>query len=243
MKIEAVTTCVNYGDFLAETLPTNRYVFSRFVVVTAPEDLVTRKLCEFWHVQCVLTDAFESRWGRFNKAAGINAGLATLDKDAWLVHLDADIFLPPLTRDILDVLPLDEQCIYGVDRYRVLGFPAWRQFCHHPRLQHEAEYFVHMDSFPLGTRACSGEGYAPVGFFQLWHSRTGCVTYPVEHTTAARTDTLHALQWPREYRRLIPEFVAYHLESELAPMGANWNGRTTKAFQFSDGTQHHSGVS
>ena len=67
--IEGVITCVNYADFLTVTLPTNRYQFDRVVVVTAPEDVATQRVCEFNHVQCVLTDAFNSRWGEFCKGA------------------------------------------------------------------------------------------------------------------------------------------------------------------------------
>ena len=38
------------------------------------------------------------------------------------------------------------------------------------------------------------------------------------------------MQWPRNKRAFIPEIVCYHLESEKANMGANWNGRATKQF-------------
>jgi uncharacterized protein YukE len=41
---------------------------------------------------------------------------------------------------------------------------------------------------------------------------------------------LFAMQWTRDRRHLIPEIIATHLESERAAMGANWNGRTTRAF-------------
>jgi len=80
MKIEAVITCVDYADFLAETLPHNRTLFDKLVVVTAPEDKATQRICEYWHVACLPTDSFRSRWGEFNKGAAINEGLAQLDK-------------------------------------------------------------------------------------------------------------------------------------------------------------------
>jgi hypothetical protein len=41
---------------------------------------------------------------------------------------------------------------------------------------------------------------------------------------------LFSAQWPPEKRALLPTIAVYHLESESAPQGQNWNGRTTKPF-------------
>jgi hypothetical protein len=143
MKIEAVVTCVDYADFLAETLPHNRVLFDKLVVVTSPEDKATQRICEFWHVECVRTDAFRSRWGEFCKGAAINEGLAGLAKSEWLVHMDADILLPPLTRALLENADLDSECIYGIDRHMVRGYTPWRNFMALPGLQQENQIFVH----------------------------------------------------------------------------------------------------
>ncbi len=236
MKLEAVIVCDQYSDFLAHTLPENRILFDRLVVVTSPEDKETRRVCEYWHVQCVQTDALETRWGRFCKGAGINEGLKALDKDGWVVHLDADIALPPLTRKLLELADLDKSFIYGCDRVMCKSFAAWQEFRSNPRLQHENEVWVHMNQFPFGTRVAinSFGGYVALGFFQLWNpSASGISLYPEGHTTAAREDTEFALNWTRNKRALLPEVVAYHLESETAPMAANWAGRTTKPFRNS----------
>ena len=45
VKIEAVTVCVNYGDFLAVTAEWNRHLFDQWVVVTTPDDELTREVC------------------------------------------------------------------------------------------------------------------------------------------------------------------------------------------------------
>jgi hypothetical protein len=235
--IEAVVTCVNYGDFLAETLPHNRTVFDKLVVVTAPEDKETRRVCEYWNVECVLSDAFETRWGQFNKGKGINAGLAALKRSDWLVHMDADIVLPPDTRRFIDCANLATDSIYGIDRHVIVGYDAWRRFQASPELQREgwscaydSGSFIHLHHFPLGERVAHPTGYVPIGYFQLWHASKEGPGYPDQHTSAGRGDMLHALRWPRAKRHLIPEIIGYHLESEPAAMGANWNGRKTKRF-------------
>ena len=233
MKLEAVLTCVNFADFLAATLPTNRYLFDQMVVVTAPEDTATQRVCEFNHVKCVLTDAFNSRWGEFCKGCGINEGLAELSLDDWVIHLDADIALPPLTRRILEAADLDKSMLYGVDRH-ILSEEAWRLHQAMPRLQQEDNVYVHVDAYPLGTRIATSNygGYIPIGFFQLWHPEVSDIyEYPEQHTSAGRSDMLFATNWPRAKRALLPELVVYHLESEAGAMqGVNWAGRKTKPF-------------
>lgn len=231
--IEAVVTCVNYADFLAESLPHNRVLFDKMVVVTAPEDRATRRVCEYWNVECIPTDVFESRWSKFRKGCGINVGLAALQKKDWLIHVDADMVLPPLTRTFIELNELDPTFIYGIDRHICNDHDAWRAFLAMPQLQHESKTWVHLDKFPMGTRLCAegkGWGYVPIGFFQLWNAASGNLAYPEDHDTAARTDAAFALKWPRAKRALLPEIVGYHLESEAAEKGANWNGRTTATF-------------
>ena len=230
MKLEAVVTSVNYGDFLAHTLPLNKIHFDRMVVVTSHMDKLTQRVCEFHQVECIQTDKFNAHLGQFCKGAGINAGLDALAKDDWLVHMDADIVLPPMTRKVLEASEIDPARIYGADRFMVPSFPEWHRFISQPRLQHENKSWVHLNAFPLGTRVAIDEyGYAPIGFFQLWHSSQG-TKYPEGHCSAAREDLAFPVKWPRNKRHLLPELVVYHLESDAAPMGANWNGRTTKQF-------------
>ena len=75
-------------------------------------------------------------------------------------------------------------------------------------------------------------GYIPIGFFQLWHADSEILNYPEGHTDAGREDSHFATLWPRHKRQLLPEIIAYHLESESAPMAVNWKGRATKPFSI-----------
>jgi len=233
-KIEAVVVCNEFSDFLTRTLPTNKYLFNKIVVVTAPEDLETRRICEFYHVQCLQTDVLRSRWNEFFKGAAINEGLSKLDKDGWVVHMDADIYLPPQTRLILERAKLDPVMIYGIDRFDIKGYPLWDEFLSMPRLQHEDESWIHAQAFPIGHRVMfsHAQGWLPLGFYQMWHPKASGIThYPTAHGTAGRTDTLFSMQWPRPLRGFIPEIIGYHLMgAEPGSMGANWIGRTTPSF-------------
>lgn len=233
-KIECVIVCDSYSDFLRCTLPHNKTIFDRCVVVTSPEDTETRKLCEFYHVHCVASKRLKPAPGKFCKGAAINDGLAVLDGDGWVLHMDADIWLPPQTRQLLQRANLDKRCVYGVDRFNVVGYERWEKFLKKPKLQHEADAYIHANAFPVATRIMSNSmgGWVPIGFFQLWNPPGSLISkYPEGHTDAGREDMLFANYWPRSQRHPIPEVIAYHLESEGATMGANWSGRTTPAFE------------
>jgi hypothetical protein len=236
LKLEAVVTSVGYSDFLAETLVQNKQLFDKIVVVTSPEDDRTQKLCEHLFVECVVTDEFRTAEGKFCKGAGINAGLARLDGDGWVVHLDADIALPPMTRRYLEKLDLDPRNLYGCDRYLV-DADEWHEHKRRPRLEHENGIYVHTSAYKIGARIVPVDrgGYVPIGFFQLWNPNvSGVHLYPTSHTTAARTDMLFSFRWPPARRDFLPEIIAYHLESDReAPQGANWEGRTTPPFERS----------
>lgn len=237
MKIEAVVICVNYADFLAESLPTNKHQFDRLVVVTTPEDKATQKLCEYYHVQCIQTDVFDTANGNFRKGAAINVGLAALDRDAWLCHMDADIVLPPKFRIVLERAHLATDNIYGVDRFMIVGAPEWDAHRGSPIIQHQHwsmdddhGYFIITTAYKYGVRIGAPDGWVPIGYFQLWHSSQR-KDYPNGHTTAGREDMLMGMSWPRHRRILLPDSLVYHLESEKSPMGSNWCGRTTAPFR------------
>jgi hypothetical protein len=240
MKLEAVIVCVNYSDFLAHTLPSTRNQFDKLVVVTDFEDLETKRLCEYYNVMCIQTNAFYENGDTFNKGRGINEGLRHLDQNGWVLHLDADIYLPPQTRSILENLPLDSSKIYGADRLMCPSFDEWQEFQNSPKPIQDAWIFVHLTQFPVGVRLCEYKthhgGYEPIGYFQLWNPlKSNVFTYPNKHGFADRTDVIHCKKWPRQKRELLPEIVVIHLESEPG-IGLNWKGRTTEKFSSKKST-------
>jgi hypothetical protein len=211
-------------------------MFDNFIVVTAPEDKATRKVCDHYGVKYKATDAFMSRWGEFRKGCGINEGLKELDKNAWIVHMDCDIILPSHFRSALEIADLDTSMIYGIDRAEFKSYEDWQRFHGDPEPQIAGNgVFIHTSHTEqrLGTRVQFKDkgGWVPIGFTQIWHADSKILKYPEGHTTAGREDSLFGALWPRRKRGFIPEVIAYHLESEHAPMAVNWAGRKTKSFQ------------
>jgi hypothetical protein len=232
MKIEALTVCVNYADFLSWFLLANSRHFDRLVVVTDTADAKTAALCEHYAVECIRTDAFYEGGQAFDKGAGINAGLAALARDGWVAHLDCDIILPPRTRTLIQAANLDPSMIYGVDRMLCQSFDEWIEYIAFPETQHAQNIFINARAFPLATRvgALWGDGYVPIGFFQLWHPGTSGKQSYDRHSDAGRGDFAFATSWPRARRSLLPEIMAVHLESEKSPNAMNWRGRRSKRF-------------
>lgn len=231
-KLEAVIVCHNYADFLKETLPENLNHLDRVVVVTHPKDNETKALCNRYGVDCIETEVMFDDGDRFNKGRCINLGLSHLRHDGWLMHLDADTLLPHKFRQMLVHSKLNEENIYGADRLNAVGFDHYKEHKHKTIPQHQHRYLVTPNKeFPLGSRLLHQEyGYCPIGYFQLWHSKARR-RYPIVNGSAEHSDVLFAVQWPRNKRILLPELFVYHLESEQAKMGANWDGRTTKRFE------------
>ena len=236
MRIEGVIVCINYSDFLKVTLPGNSHIFDKLIVVTDTKDEETHKTCEFYNVQCLKTDVFYRDGITPNKALGINEALKELSLDDWVIQLDADIWLPPITRDVLENIVLNKNTIYGIDRMMCNSFKDWHQFISLRQTIagiHEGWIYLHLHHFPIGQRIVQyyGDGYMPIGYFQMWNPEvSGIKQYPVEISGFDRTDVLHLKQFPRTKRGFIPELVCIHLASENHVMGQNWGGRTTKDF-------------
>jgi glycosyltransferase involved in cell wall biosynthesis len=237
-RIEVIVVCLNYSDFLAETLPFNLPHVDRLVVVTSHSDDKTRAVCQKWSVECVVTDAFHEKGEDFNKGAAINIGIQSLRQQGWILHLDADVVLPLQFRNMLDKSALQRDTIYGAERANVPNYRRWQHLKsnYHICPQFSYRYMVATDpDLPIGANLVHKQyGYCPIGYFQLWHSaymHQHDLRYPDTEGSAENMDVQWSLRWPRRNRLLLPTVRVYHLESEQVGMGANWNGRRTKPFE------------
>lgn len=239
--LEAVTVCVGYGDFLATAVEYNQPLFDNWVIVTCPDDSETRRVCHKYGLRCIVSREYKRDNAKFAKGRMINAGIAQLSQRGWMLHLDADMLLPRMTRRLLIDSDLDTQGLYGCDRAMIRSWPEWKQLLNSGYLlrSHESHWRVNLPpKLDICTRfSATIHGYCPLGCFQLFHHDSmyddrhpGLLVrpYPWEHNDAARSDIQFALQYDRRDRHLLSDLVAIHLESEPAKMGANWKGRKTR---------------
>lgn len=241
-RLEAVTVCIGYADFLHESAKWNASHFDEWIIVTDPKDHETREVCRKLNLKCLLSEDGHRHGNGFNKGRLVARGLQHTSADSWRLHIDADIVLPQGTRHLLQTADLHEDFIYGADRFDVPNWDSWLRLQRETGfLHHSLDYHCRLTTSPpgykMGARWAHPQfGYCPIGFFQLWHASQDewrgirVKTYSHAHNTACRTDVQFALLWDRHKRGLVPELVTAHLMSENARNGANWQGRTTKPF-------------
>ena len=160
MKLEAVTVCVDFSEWLCQCL-TNRDKFDRWVIVTHVSDIDTIRLCEAHNMEYVLSMRVFDEGTWFAKGRAINDALKKMDCDGWLLSVDADVKLPDDFRETLDREVTDEQVLYGSYRYDA-------------RINRMSQ--EELDGKPM-----------PYGFFQLWHSSV-TQRYLENSSTAAGDD-------------------------------------------------------
>ena len=140
LLLEAVTVCVNYADFLEETIPYNLPQIDLWTIVTTPEDTQTQNVCTRYGLRCLKTDCFyrdvdppanqqESRhqlraWPITRIPAGCSTSTATS-------------CCRRSSGRMIENAELDPASLYGIDRVDCLGSDAWDAFRHEPELQYE----------------------------------------------------------------------------------------------------------
>jgi len=132
MQLTAISVCVNYFDFFAWSALANRGLFSKWIIVTDTKDVKTKAIANYYGYQCIQTDIFYEG-GSFKKFNGINAGLEKAGKE-WILFLDSDIVLPPITKRVFDNLSFNQENLYGIDRINFTNFNQWVNYCNNPNL-------------------------------------------------------------------------------------------------------------
>ena len=225
-KIAGVITCVNYADYLADTLPLNRRHFDELIVVTDPFDAETVAVCERYGVICVQSDRAHVDGAVLSKGEMINAGISALTNPQWVLNLDADVILPFNFRRLFDTSILNPGVLYWTRRVE----PNDSEL---PRVRKAIR--TDMADFLKQEKSRFGQTYNDVsGYFQLWNVSATAIRdrestwYPEGYKTAERVDRVFAERWPDDKQVSLPgEFQIVHLPHNKRLRGVNWNGRKT----------------
>lgn len=227
-KISCVITCINYGDYLAETLPLNRRHFDEMVVVTDYEDRETAEVCERYGVKCVQSERAHLDGAVIAKGEMINDGIAAMDNPEWILNIDADVILPYNFRRSFDTAIFNPGVLYWTRRIEPNDNDMLkvRQMLRHEMLN----FFKREKTFSQTYNDMSG-------YFQLWHIGAKAIReygqnsqwYPEGFKTAERVDRVFAERWPDKKQVALPrdEFQIVHLPHNKRLRGVNWNGRKT----------------
>ena len=212
MYLEALTTCVNYSDFLLLALHKNKKHFDNWVVVTTPEDDKTQALCKKYEVTCACTNAFSNNNVSFNKGAALNFGYEQLTKQDWILLIDADTILPSNTRQIVELQAKDESKLYG----------APRLCCDRPGRVHRRVY-----NKQDGQASKDGKKGSIWGYFQLFHHSSKTSPF-VNSPHAGVVDRRFAKLYKERGRQQQLDLEVLH----VGPTRLNWEGRITPKFNL-----------
>lgn len=227
LRLEGVTVCVGFDDLLDITLTKNHSHFDTLIVVTNHADRKTQEVARKHGATCVKSDLFQKNGRSFNKGAAVNAGFDYFQFFGWRMHLDSDIVLPDNFRRVLfNHSHLEQHCIYGADRFNVIGPEKIKALRVSDARQHHHKLLIGEsgEQHPIGHRlVCDLRGYLPLGFFQLWHASQQ-QPYPHSLGTAAHDDMMFSALWPESARRHLPSAICYHLCPAPPTVGENWDG-------------------
>lgn len=137
-KLEAITVCVNYSDFLEITLPRNIKHFDSYYVVTSTTDETTVDVCKKVAVDnpgklhCIQTDIFTWKGAKFNKGAAIDLAIQNLKHLDWVGTIDSDTLLHDSFRKDFLSIATNIESSYASRRYDVPTFKEWQEILENP---------------------------------------------------------------------------------------------------------------
>jgi len=199
MDIIAITVCVNYHDILSHML-TNSKFFSKWYIVTSPEDKDTINLIKnsrLMNIEILLYPDFYKN-ATFNKGGAVRfvqEHIKKIHKLCNLLILDADIYLPD---DFMTKLPstLKEDTLYGVSG----RFDYWTLDDYKNKMNPHT--YVH--------------GSKCVGFFQLYKQSPKYLYNNSQNCSKCDDNFIKLFK-----QRVNLKFVVSHLGKDKI----NWDGR------------------
>ena len=225
MKIECFVTSVNFGDYLYYSLPSFKDMFDNVVVITSPDDLNTQNVCKMNGVDVFLGDPHKDG-AIFRKGHMIDEALKSkLKYNEWVLILDADIYIPPQTRERIEEEKLDPECLYGGTRIQAAAFSDFQKYLIDP-------------TYCLDWHRRDGvfkRRWQVIGYFQLFNYNylpkfgdngpepNGPYYYPTTSSDAGYDDLLFSDSWGKI--GFLPLYLIH-----LSPFQQYWEGRGSPVF-------------
>ena len=227
MFFESLIVCIDFGDFLASTLPCNRPIFDRLTIVTSPEDECTASLAREHDCELVITSRHRET-NLFNKSKAINDGLEVCTEQGWFCLLDADIALPQDFRpEVFSQIALEAQAedmIFGLHRYMCQSKTEWQAYLS------TGKHEWNIDKLRKRSQL-------PAGYLQLWCAEHRKERYPEafpdnppkrkragSHAGGYHGDLAFGQQFLRCRHFSYPRVI--HLATRLEPR-SDWAGRVS----------------
>lgn len=228
MRIDCITTSVNYDDLLRIILPYALPHFDNIYVVTTDDDINTKKCCADFNVMCVQTAAWSYGDGVLNKGRALNEALR-LVRSEWVCSLDADIILPPDFSGCLS--NLDEETLYSAHRrmcYTKKGYLGWLE--NGRDMSRFRLHSVPVRETKAGQRSLWGNrnvhtnnSAGVLGYLQLWNRRRHRYQFSTDFNYVDAYDVEFALRWSDNKREWLGKEVLH-----LGLPKTNWQGRHTE---------------
>jgi hypothetical protein len=169
--IVAITTSVNYADYLQHCLYSLSRVVDSAIVVTKDHD-ASFEVARRHDATPVVFEGWHDRGASFNKAGALRFGQQqayAVEPDAWYLVVDADIVMPPNAREVIARYATEGDALYGASR---ADFHTFEAFC--------------------AGKPTKSYGSMFAGFFQLYRKK---VFYPEWSRSAEACDLEFAKQF------------------------------------------------
>jgi len=153
IKITGIIVCVDFSDFLKETLHFNKEVLDDLYIVTADDDIKTHKLCKKTNTKCL---SIPRTTPTFLRGVYINNAFNCIPHKDWFLITDVDIVLP--SKEMFDVSMIAEkpECLYGVFCQYCNSYTEW---CDYKENRTKYNWHIKARTFHVG-----------MGAFQLFHT-------------------------------------------------------------------------
>lgn len=210
IQLNLLVVCVDYSDYLEDTIKHNLDLFDTLHIVTSSKDLATQELCLKYSgkINCIITDLFYSNGALFNKGSSINYALSTIERKNWILVGDADCLYPKNIKK--DLINSDKNCLYT---YR-------RKLVANKKHMYDIKNNV---ADPLGHH--NKNVHLGIGYCQIFNFESRFFPkqnyYPTTSNNASTSDIAFSRNWPSKFRKVIESDYVLHL-GELCK---NWKGR------------------